>query len=163
MAKPIAIVPNPAQNQQGVKDEQAWKLASAAVEHAPAMLALWELLQAAHEKQMIEGARGLVEASGTITENIAGGLAQQGSIRGMRNLLLLVEAMGSLDPETLHKLIKLLPNGLSQAQSELNAEKPPSLWASFKRLMSDDGRRAIAFLAGLAVALGGGLRGTKSK
>jgi hypothetical protein len=58
MAKPIAIVPIPADNQQGAKDQLLRKLDEAPLEHAPALLALWNLLEAAHEKQLIEIATG---------------------------------------------------------------------------------------------------------
>lgn len=153
MAKAIAVVPVPANNQQGARDELLRKLDAAPLEHAAALLALWELLEAAHEKQLIETARGAIAAGDTILGKLAEAAANPGAIKGLRNLILIGEMLGSLDPEALHRVVKSLPNALHETQAQA-AQEPPSLWQIFRRLRSADARRALGMLAGMAAALG---------
>jgi uncharacterized protein YjgD (DUF1641 family) len=153
MAKPIAIVPIPADNQQGAKDELLRKLDAAPLEHASALLALWELLEAAHQKQLLEIATGAIAAGDTIVNKLAEAAANPGAIQGLRNLIILTEMLGSLDPESLRLLVKALPNGLHETQAQA-AVQPPSRWQIFRQLSSADSRRALAMAAGVAASVG---------
>lgn len=161
MANAIAIVPVPSQNQAGAKDELQSRLDAAPLEHAAAMLALWELLEAAHDKQLIEAARGAIAAGDTIVNKLAAAAANPGAIKGMRNLVLLTEMLGSLDPETLHQVVKALPNSLAQENPQ--AQRPASFWQIFRQLTSADARRALGFFSSMAVALGKALDPNKPK
>ena len=157
MAKPIAIVPIAAEQQQGAKDELLRKLNAAPLEHASALLALWDLLEAAHEKQLIAAATGAIAAGDTIVNKLAEAAATPGAVQGLRNLILMAEMAGSLDPESLRLLVKALPNGLHQTQAQAASQAAPSLWKIFRRLSSADARRALGFAAALAATLGAAL------
>jgi len=157
MAKAIAVVPVPSESQQGAKDELLRRLDAAPLDHAAALLALWELLEAAHEKQLIESARGAIAASDTIINKLAEAAANPGAVQGLRNLILMAEMAGSLDPESLRLLVKALPNGLHQTQAQAASQPAPSLWKIFRRLSSADARRALGFAAALAATLGAAL------
>jgi uncharacterized protein YjgD (DUF1641 family) len=157
MAKAIAIVPVPSHNQQGAKDELLRKLAAAPVEHAAALMQLYELLEVAHEKQVLEIAHGVLSSTDGIVSRLAHAANSESSINAMRNGLLLVEMAGAMDPEALHRLVKAMPSAIQQGHAEASAAKPPSLWTSLKRLMSEDGRRMLGFGTSVLVALGAAL------
>jgi len=112
MAKAIELVPVPAHNPDGVREELQRKLAAAPLEHAEALLSLWELLQIAEDRQVIDIAKGLLATSDNLVEKLAAGANMPGSIRAMRNGLLLAELLGALDPETLKALVQALPSAV---------------------------------------------------
>jgi uncharacterized protein YjgD (DUF1641 family) len=162
MAKAIELVPVPAHNPDGVREELQRKLAAAPLEHAEALLSLWELLQIAEDRQVIDIAKGLLATSDNLVEKLAAGANMPGSIRAMRNGLLLAELLGALDPETLKALVQALPSAVKTGSESATAEKPPSLWSSVRGFFSADGRRTLGLMSGLAVALGAALQ-QKSK
>jgi uncharacterized protein YjgD (DUF1641 family) len=162
MAKAIAIVPVPSQSQQGAIDEINRKLAAAPVEHAEALLKLYGLLEMANDKKVLDIATGVLSSSDYILTKLAEASKNESSIQAMRNGIMMLEMLGSLDPEVLHSLVKALPNGLSQANEIAVAQKPPSAWKSLRGFMSEDGRRMLGFASTLVVALGAAL-GPKKK
>jgi uncharacterized protein YjgD (DUF1641 family) len=163
MAKPIAIVPIPADNQTGAKDELLRKLDAAPLEHAAALLALWDLLEAAHEKQLLELAHGAISGGDAIIAKLAHAAASPAAIQGTRNLIMLAEMLGSLDSDVLHQVVKALPHALQQAHAQAAAPTPPSLWATLRQLTSSDARRALIMLAGMAAALGAAMGPKKDR
>jgi uncharacterized protein YjgD (DUF1641 family) len=173
MAKPITLVPLSAQHPEGTppahlnkadatlraRGELRRRLDEAPAEHAEALLALWELLDAAHEHHVLDIATGAISSSADIISRLADAGATEPAIRGIRNALLLSELLGSLDPEALHALVKSLPPVVAQSSAELAAAssaaaKPPSLWQIFRRFTSADSRRALGVVAGITNALG---------
>jgi uncharacterized protein YjgD (DUF1641 family) len=162
MAKAIAIVPVPANNQQGAKDELLRKLAAAPVEHAAAVLSLYDLLEMAHEKQVLDIARGVLSSSDFLISKLAEAAKNESSVKAMRNGIMMLEMLGSLDPEVLHQVVKALPNALHQGNESAKQTKTPSLWTSLRGFVSADGRRALGFGSAVVVALGAAL-GPKRK
>lgn len=158
MAKAIAVVPVPSENQQGAKDELLRRLDAAPLEHAAALLALWDLLEAAHEKQLIETARGAIAASDTIINRLAEAAANPGAVRGLRNMFLLAELLGALDPEILHGVVQALPGAVDEHRQAV-AAKAPSLWAILRQMSSPDARRVLGLLAGVMTTAGAALSG----
>jgi uncharacterized protein YjgD (DUF1641 family) len=190
MAKAITLVPLSAQHPDGrppatlsdadaklrAREELRRRLDQASAENAEALLALWKLLEAAHQHHVLEIATGAIASSADIITRLADAGATEPAIRGIRNVLLLSELLGSLDPEALHALVKHLPPVTTQAAAEFKAaaasstavkaaeaDKPPSLWQIFRRLTSEDSRRALGLIAGLTAALGRSLRPAKKQ
>jgi uncharacterized protein YjgD (DUF1641 family) len=161
MAKAIGLVPVPSHNQDGVREELQRRIAAAPVEHAEALLSLWELLQIAEERQVLDIAKGVLASSDFLVEKVAAGANTPGAIRAMRNGLLLAELLGSVDPEVLTRLVKALPPAMEQGTKDATAEKAPSLWSSLRGFMSADGRRTLGLLSGVTVAVGSALGGKK--
>ncbi len=71
------------------------------------------------------------------------------STRTLRNLLILSEVLGSINPDALHKIAdNVLPMVAGQAA------EPPSLFAISKRLFSKDSRRALGTGVAILEAIG---------
>lgn len=163
MAKPIALVPVPSEHQQGARDELLRKIEAAPLEHAKALMALWDLLEVAHERQLIDIAHGLIATSDYVVDKLAEGAGLPSSIQAMRNAIMLAQMLGSLDPEVMHRLVQGMPNAMQQGTANAAADKPPSLWKSIKGFMSEDGRRALAMFSGITVGLGAALNPAKKR
>ena len=154
MAKPIAVLPKPAESPDGARAELRRRLDDAPIEHAEALLALWDLLETAHESHVLEIARGALHASNDVVERLAHGAKSESATRAIRNLLLLGEVLGALDPEILRGVLTALPAALTRAHEETQRKDPPSLFQIIGRLMSRDGRRAQGLLASLLASVG---------
>jgi uncharacterized protein YjgD (DUF1641 family) len=194
MAKAIALVPASAQSPPGppaprskadptlrAQAELRKRLDEAPAENAEALLALWKLLDAAHQHHVLDIATGAIASSNDIITRLADAGSSEAAIRAIRNALLLSELLGSLDPNALHALVKNLPPAVARFSGPISAEfaaatatqsstatsaspnsaaqspeadKPPSLWQLFRRFTSADSRRALSLLAGLTTAIG---------
>ncbi|HSY24494.1 MAG TPA: hypothetical protein VK841_20345 [Polyangiaceae bacterium] len=154
MAKPVTVLPKPAESPDGARAELRRRIEEAPIDHAEALLALWDLLEAAHENHVLEIARGALHASNDVVERLAHGAKSEGATRAMRNLLLLGEVLGSLDPEILRGVLGALPGALARAHEETRRKEPPSLFQIVGRLMSRDGRRAQGLFASLFTSVG---------
>lgn len=140
MAKPVTVFPK----LRSERDELLTKLSDAPVEHAAALLDLYELVQVLHQHGTLNLLRGLVGASDDLIGKLADGLSKPESIRVTRNIVEMTKLLARIDPAAMQRIIdqgdKLLANG-QMANSE-----PPGLWAIFRRLTSRDARRALAFM-----------------
>ncbi len=128
MAKPIALVPASAQHPQAAppaplskadatlraQAELRKRLDEAPAENAEALLALWKLLDAAHQHHLLDIATGAISSSDDIITRLADAGSSPPAIRAIRNALLLSELLGSLDPDALHALVKILPPTVSE-------------------------------------------------
>ena len=146
MAKPIEIRPQP----RNAREELQRRLDNAPVEHADAMLSLYELLQQLHDSGTLDLLRGAVGAGDEIVNHAVRLITQPESVRSIRNVLILAKLLGSIDPEILHKLSESVPAAVEQSRRE----EPPSLWALLKRFRSEDSRRALAAGAGVLEVVG---------
>jgi uncharacterized protein YjgD (DUF1641 family) len=154
MAKPIALVPK-REGAEAAREELRRRIESAPVEHAEALLSLWDLLEAAHENHVLDVARGALSSSGEILERLAETARSETSIRAMRNAILLAELLGAIDPEVLGAVARTLPAVLASAREQAGQQKaPPSLFRVARDFTSPDARRAHALLAGVLNALG---------
>lgn len=154
MAKPIEIKPQPG----NARDELQRRLGNAPMEHADALLALYDLLQKSHDSGTLDLLRGVLGAGDEVLNHLVGLLTKQESVRGIQNLLVLGKLLASLDPELLSDLTENLPEIVEQA----SADGPPSLLALARRFRSKESRRALAAGAAVLESIGRGLdRGAK--
>jgi uncharacterized protein YjgD (DUF1641 family) len=72
------------------------------------------------------------------------------AIVATRNLLVLSRVLFSLEPELLENLAQAVPNSLAQAREQ----KPLSLWQLFKKICSQDTRRALSAMLGILESFG---------
>jgi uncharacterized protein YjgD (DUF1641 family) len=152
MAKPIELMPVP----RDAREELKRRVENAPVEHAAAVLAAYELLQELHESGTLDALRGAFGAGGEIVKHASGLAAKPESIHAMRNLLILGNLLGSIDPEMLHRMVDGLPAAAEQAP-----EEPPSLFQIFRRMRSRNVRRALGAATNVLESAGRGL-GPKS-
>src|SRR5580765_7074512 len=121
MARPIAlqVAPRDPQRELNVRLEKAPQ------EHGEAVLAAYEVLQGLHDQGVLELMRGMVGGRDKILEQVVALASGPESIRASRNLLLLVKALGEIEPALLSDVTRALPKALSQANAE--EKKPPGL------------------------------------
>jgi len=94
------------------------RLQEAPLEHAEAVLAAYEVLQGLHDSGALEILRGALGGGGKILEQVIAVGSGAQSIRATRNLLLLVTALGEIEPALLGDLTRAIPKALVQANAE---------------------------------------------
>src|SRR5216683_1176511 len=134
MARPIPLhlAPRDPQRELDVRLQQA------PAKHAEAILAAYEVLQGLHDHGVLELMRGT--------------LGGPEAIRASRNLLLLVTALGEIDPALLSDLTRAVPKALIQAYAEEN--RPPGLIKLMSTFWKKDFRRGLAAFNDLLVVFG---------
>ncbi len=149
MAQPIPMEP-PARDP---REELRSRLERAPVEHAEALLAGFEVLQALHDQGVLELLRGLLGGGGAVLEIAVEAAKAPETIRGVRNFLLLTKFFAGIPPEVLHSLVDTARAGAEREKSG----KAPGLLNLAGRLNRDDSRRALSVALDLLEALGKGL------
>jgi uncharacterized protein YjgD (DUF1641 family) len=118
------------------------RLQNAPVAHAEAMLAAYEVLQGLHDRGVLELVRGGLGSSEKVLEIAVESAKSPASIRGIRNLLLLINMLGEIDPEVLRILTQTVPQALKMMVRE---PEPPGLWRLIKDfLWNQDFRHGLA-------------------
>jgi uncharacterized protein YjgD (DUF1641 family) len=143
MAQPIALEIAP----RDPRKELISRLEKAPVEHAEAILSAYEVLQALHDRQVLETLRGFLGADGKVLATAVEALKSPESIRGIRNLIVLWQTLASIDPALLKAFAGALPQALDQAK--LESTNPPGIWALFKRFRRADSRRGLSVVNSL--------------
>jgi len=148
MAKPIPLHLAPRDQRQ----ELNVRLQQVPIEHAEAVLAGYEVLQGLHDHGVLDLMRGMVGGSEKILEQVVAVGSGPEAIRASRNLLLLVRALGEIEPELLSDLTRAFPKALAQANAEENS--PPGLFKLLSTFWNKDFRRGLAAFNDLLVAFG---------
>ena len=144
MAKPLPIVLKAPEisNESDVREDLRRKLADAPIEHAAALLSVYELAQKLHDSGTLEILRGLFGASDDIIGRIASLMNSPEAIRSIRNIIALAQVAGSVDP----KIFESLRDAVTEAveKNKENNGKPPRLWSIIKRADSEDSLWALS-------------------
>jgi uncharacterized protein YjgD (DUF1641 family) len=177
MAHAIKFVPEKHDPQK----ELMARVEAAPKEHAAALLMAWEVLQTAHDKGMLDLAKGLIGGKDVITGKIAEAANLPESVAAIRNGMALARVLGSLDPDMLQRLAKALDDASRQKIEDENQaamhgsaavghrneqgkdaadDKAPSLWSLMKLAVSKDVRRGLGYGMTMMGALG---RATKAE
>ena len=128
------------------------RLQQAPLDHADAVLAAYEVLQALHDRGVLEVLRGTLGGSEKILEQIVAVASGPASTRATRNLLLLVNAIGEIEPALLSDLTRAIPRALAQANAE--EAKPPGLFKLISTFWNKDFRRGLAAFNDLLIVFG---------
>lgn len=147
MAHPITFKPKP----HDMRAELMERVEAAPEEHAQALLAAWELLQTAHDKGMIDLAKGLIGGKDVIAGKLAEAANLPESVAAIRNAMAGARLLGSVDPDMLQRLAQAMEGAATEHKRE---EKPPSLWQLFRRATSADARRGLSYMTHVLTALG---------
>ena len=148
MAQPIALKIPP----RDPTAELRSRLHNATAEHAEALLAAYDVLQALHEQGVLEIVRGVLNAKDNIMEAAVTALDTPEAIRSLRNLLFWRRVLGSIEPEWFKGLFQAIPEGIAQATAE--RDRPVRLWEILKRARSKDSLRAMAAAVDFLEAFG---------
>ncbi len=150
MAKAVEVRPHP----RPAIEETRRKLDSAPSEHADAVLNAYRTLQTLHDTKTLDFVRGLLGAGDEVLAHVTSVITTPQSMQAIRNLLVLIDLAGKLDPQALHRLI----DGVTPILTAEPAANPPSLFATGRKLLgSKDARRALAMGVAVLEAVGGAL------
>ncbi len=131
------------------------KLDAAPLEHADAVLNAFRTLQTLHDTNTLDFVRGLLGAGDEVLSQVVSVATSPQSTRAIRNLLILTDILGTIDPNALHSIANSVTPAIT---SQDPRKEPPSLFQITKRLFSKDARRALALgvavLEGMGRALG---------
>ena len=148
MAEPIRLNLAP----RDPRAELNVRLQQAPLEHAEAVLAAYEVLQGLHDRGVLELMRGTLGASGKILEQVVAVGSSAQAIRASRNLLLLVTAIGEIEPALLSDFTRAIPKALVQANAE--GSRPPGLFKLISTFWNKDFRRGLAAINDLLIVFG---------
>jgi uncharacterized protein YjgD (DUF1641 family) len=149
MAHPITFRPEPVDPQK----ELMRRVETAPRDHAEALLAAWDLLQASHEKGVLDLAQGFIGGRDIIAGKLAEAANSPDGINAVRNLLALGRIVAALDPEMLYKFSRALDR-----HAPTVSDKAPSLFSIFRQLRVEDTRRGFAYVLEIMAALGAATR-----
>src|SRR5438309_11910755 len=146
MAQPIRLEFSP----RNARAEFQTRLQNAPLQHAEALLSGYDLLQRLHNRGVLDLLRGGLGSSDKVLSIVVDAAKTPEAINATRNLLILSKVVFSLEPELLENVAKAVPNSLAQAREQ----KPLSLWRLFKKMCSQDTRRALSATLGIVESFG---------
>ena len=152
MAKPIAFKTAPVD----FKADLQRRLEKAPEEHAAALLAAYNVLEAAYDEGLLDILHGMIASRDTIVTTLARFASQPEGITGIRNLLTAAKILTELDPEVLDHVSRAMARATEEHKLE---QKPPSLFQLAKRANTEDSRRGLSFLTLILSSLGRSLKG----
>jgi len=155
MAQPILLTVPPRDPERDLK----LRLDAAPAKHGEAILDALEVLQLMHDKGVLELMRGMLGGGDKIIEQAVAVASDPGAVRASRNALLLVKALGQLEPELLSDLTTSIAPALNQANRD--ESRPPGLVKLLRTFWNPDFRRGLAAFNDLLEMFGKNLR-TKS-
>jgi uncharacterized protein YjgD (DUF1641 family) len=144
MAIPIRSIPS----SKPSSEEVLAKLDAAEVQHAEAILDAYELLQALHERGVIDKLRGVVGAGDTIITKLALAANAEETTALFRNVVSLSRILSTVDPDFLRRLSEELT-----AYSH-NRQRKIGVWTAARMLFGNEGRRAIVGASAFVRAFG---------
>jgi len=144
MAKPLPLILEPPQisNEADIREDLRRKLDEAPVEHAAAILSLYEFVETLHASGLLDILRGLAAANGEIIGRISSSLRSPEAVRGIRNLIALSQALGRIEPQMFDDLRDAI-NETARKNAHRN-EPPPGLWKLAKKADSENSLRVLA-------------------
>jgi uncharacterized protein YjgD (DUF1641 family) len=147
MAQPISM-PLPVRDSRA---ELKMRLEQAPAEHAEALLACYEIIEGLHRRGALELLRGGLGSAEKVLEIAIDVTRAPQSIRSLRNLLVLLNFVGEIDPDRL----KILTKSGAEVLTTPEPQKPPSLWSIFWTLLCNrDVRRSLGFGLNLLKSFG---------
>ena len=146
MSQPIRLEFPP----RDARAELLTRLQNAPLQHAEALLSGYDLLQRLHDRGVLDLLRGGLGSSDKVLSIVVDAAKTPEAINATRNLLILSKVAFALEPELLEDIAQAVPNSLAQAREQ----KPLSLWQLFKKMCSQDTRRALSAMLGVVESFG---------
>ena len=155
MATPISLDLPPYDPRLALQE----RLQQAPADHAEAMLAAYDVLQGLHDSGLLDLVRGMLESKDEVLGAAVQAAGSAQSVRGIRNLLLLIELLGRIEPEVLQAFTRTAPIAMKKI-----VEQPehPSLWRLLKDFFwNRNFRRGMAAVNIMLETLGRTLNGNR--
>jgi uncharacterized protein YjgD (DUF1641 family) len=151
MAKPIPFKPVTVD----FKADLQRRLERAPDEHAAALLAAYDVLEAAYDEGLLDILHGMIASKDMIITTLSRFASQPEGVTGIRNLLTAAKILTELDPEVLDHISKAMASASEEHKQEQVA---PSLFQLAKRATSEDSRRGLSFMTLILSSLGKSLK-----
>ena len=138
MAQPIPFQVPPPDSRETLR---------ARIEHAPdthaeAILAAYDLLQALHDRGILDVTTSALRASDELLEKVVDNANTPDAIRAIRNLMFWRQVLGRIEPTWFQGIFQAIPDGLATATAQ--RDEPIGLWKLLRRAMSKDSLRGLA-------------------
>ena len=146
MAQPIRLEFAP----RDARAELQTQLQNAPLQHAEALLSGYDVLQRLHDRGVLDLLRGGLGSSDKVLNILVDAAKTPEAIIATRNLLILSKVVFTLEPELLENVTQAVPDSLAKAKKQ----KPLTLWQMFKKMCSQDTRRALSAMLGLLESFG---------
>lgn len=128
------------------------RLQNAPAEHAEALLAAYELLQALHNRGVFDLLRGAVVSGDKVVEIAVDTVKQPEFITGIRNVMTLTKILGGIEPELLEGFARSLPEAI--AYTKAHEAKPPGVLGILAKFGHRDFRRGLILVNALLESFG---------
>lgn len=109
--------------------------------HAEAILATYDLLQALHDRGILEVATSALSASDELLEKVVDSTNTPSAIRALRNLMFWRQVLGRIEPTWFQGIFQAIPDGLAAATAQRNER--PSIWKILRRATNKDSLRGL--------------------
>jgi uncharacterized protein YjgD (DUF1641 family) len=138
MAQPIPFTAPPLDPRELLRV----KVERATAQHADAILAAYDLLQALHDHGVLDVATSALSASDELLEKIVDSASTPPATRALRNLMFWRQVLGRIEPEWFQGIFQAIPDGLATATAQ--RDEPVGVWKVLRRAMSKDSLRGLA-------------------
>jgi uncharacterized protein YjgD (DUF1641 family) len=138
MAQPIPFHVPPADRREVLRVQ----LEHAPDQHADAILAAYDLLQALYDRGILDVATSALKASDELLEKIVGSANSPDAIRALRNLMFWRQVLGKIEPTWFQGIFQAIPEGLATATAR--RDEPVSVWRILRQAISKDSLRGLA-------------------
>ena len=124
------------------RDALRVRVEQAPEKHAEAILAAYDLLQALHDRGLLDTVSSAIRASDELLAQIVDDVNTPQAIRALRNLVFWQKILGSIEPKWFKGLFQAIPDGLATATAE--RDQPVGVWRLMRRALSKDSLRGLA-------------------
>jgi uncharacterized protein YjgD (DUF1641 family) len=131
------------------------RLEKAPDNHAAALLAAYDVLEAAYDEGLLDILHGMIASKDTIITTLSRYAKEPEGVAGIRNLLTAAKILTELDPEVLDHISKAMASATEEHKQE---QVPPSLFQLARRATSEDSRRGLSFMTLILSSLGKSLK-----
>jgi uncharacterized protein YjgD (DUF1641 family) len=138
MAQPIPFHVPPIDSREALRV----KLEHAPDKHAEAILAAYDLLQALHDRGILDVATSALAASDELLEKVVDSANTPDAIRAIRNLMFWRQVLGQIEPTWFQGIFQAIPDALATATAQ--RDEPVGVWKILRRAISKDSLRGLA-------------------
>src|SRR6266852_1958165 len=138
MGQPIPINVPPVDARQVLRV----RLERAPERHAEAVLAAYDLLQALHDRGILDVATSALSASDELLEKVVDSANTPEAIRAIRNLMFWRQVLGKIEPTWFQGIFQAIPDGLATATAQ--RDEPVGVWKLMRRAMNKVSLRGLA-------------------
>jgi uncharacterized protein YjgD (DUF1641 family) len=151
MAQPISFEVPPIDSRAALHA----RLEQAPDAHAAAILAAFDLLQALHDRGVLEVTTAALHASDDLLGKIVDSTNTPGAIRAIRNLMFWRQVLGRIEPTWFQGIFQSIPDALATATAQ--RDEPVSLWKLLRRATNKNSLRGLAAAVDFLESFGGHL------